>query len=96
MSTDQNAEPFKINITRLKDLPPLNTDPLMAKIEEKHLTVFWGGYEYAVELERIKTPDRALAFIAHIVEKDWKDMTPDRVSRLIRKLQSHFKWPTQF
>jgi 5-methylcytosine-specific restriction endonuclease McrA len=57
-----------------------------------YLDLYWGGYEYSYELDRLDTPTRLLAFLDHVLTKQWKHSTADRAARLIRTMAHHFKW----
>ena len=58
-------------------------DPLYAEISEGYLLIYWGGYEYDIALERIKTPLHLLGIISHISQKTWELTTPERIADLI-------------
>lgn len=45
---------------------------------------------YAIELSRIDTPEKALAWVAHLSEKNW--MKPHDTRHMIWLLCKHFDW----
>ena len=53
--------------------------------------IYWGGYNYDFENERLNTPEKLLDFLAHILEKDWRGVTGEKVSNFIRSVQSRNK-----
>lgn len=55
-------------------------------IDRKHKTidVWWGGYEYSIKFARINTPEKCLSWIEHLGNKAWPEMTPQRISALVR------------
>jgi hypothetical protein len=61
-------------------------------LEGGTLDIWWGGYEYWIELERINTPERFLGLLNHIGRKTWAGATPDRVAELITLIARHFAW----
>jgi hypothetical protein len=67
-------------------------DMFKIDLELGYLDVYWGGYEYSWELARLDTPKRTLAFLQHVLTKDWEHATARRASRLIRTLAAYYKW----
>jgi len=61
-------------------------------LELHYIDVYWGGYEYSFELERIDSPQKLLAFLDHILTKTWKHSTGQRVGLLIGEVSRHFGW----
>jgi hypothetical protein len=61
-------------------------------LELGYLDLYWGGYEYSVELAGIDSPQKLLAFLSHILAKQWDGSTGKNVGRLIRALSRHFNW----
>ena len=57
-----------------------------------YVDVRWGGYEYSIALDRIQTPEHLLAWIRHLGEKGWDEMTPWRISSFIRAICSKKGW----
>lgn len=51
--------------------------------EARTLDIYWGGYEYWIELHRINHPVQLLELIHHLSAKGWDGMTAQRVGRLI-------------
>jgi 5-methylcytosine-specific restriction endonuclease McrA len=64
----------------------------MFRIAEGSLDLYWGGYEYSIELDRVNTPARLLASLSHILAKDWEYASSRRICLLIRALERHFDW----
>ena len=54
--------------------------------------IWWGGYEYPIDLGEVDTPLRLIQTLAHIGQKTWPGMTPARISALILALDKHFGW----
>jgi hypothetical protein len=54
------------------------------------LCIYWGGYEYSYDLNRIRRPEDLLWLIAHLGEKGWEHLTAKRIVRLIQKV-AYFK-----
>jgi hypothetical protein len=53
--------------------------------------IYWGGYNYDFENERLNTAEKLLDFLAHILEKDWDGVTGEKVSNFIRSVDSRNK-----
>lgn len=64
----------------------------MFKIDESHLLLYWGGYEYPFEMKRLKTPLALLDLIRHVGEKEWPHTTGQRISDLIEAVAKRKKW----
>jgi len=60
--------------------------------ETNEIVLRWGGYDYEIDLDEVDEPLRLLEWIAHIGEKDWEDMTPGRVRRLIETVCHLKNW----
>lgn len=72
------------------ELPPRETGG--AVIDGGYLTLRWGGYDYDIALDRIKTPQDVMWWLHHLGSKDWPGMTPHRVSKMIELLATHYGW----
>lgn len=58
----------------------------------KYLDVYWGGYEYSFEFGRLDTPAKLLAFLEHVLAKNWEYATARRAALLVRTMNAHFGW----
>jgi hypothetical protein len=56
------------------------------------LDLFWGGYEYFIELNRLRTPEGFLGLLHHVTAKHWRAMTPERVSHLVEAMAQRNGW----
>lgn len=54
--------------------------------------IWWGGYCYFIEDDRIATQSELLGWIEHLGEKTWEGLTPIRIARLIRAVRKHHGW----
>jgi hypothetical protein len=63
-------------------------------IDRKHKTIdiWWGGYEYWIEVARINTPERCLSWIEHMTGKTWAGMTPQRINAFVRAVAKINGW----
>lgn len=61
-------------------------------LHKNTLDLWWGGYEYSIDLDEIDSPQKLIRMLAHIGQKTWPGMTPARISTLIQKLDKHFAW----
>lgn len=55
--------------------------------------IYWGGYEYPYDLDRIQRPEDLIWLIHHIGKKTWKHMTAARISRLVECIANEKGWP---
>lgn len=81
---------------RLSDLLP-PTDPRNHYGYEydkanNDLDLWWGGYRYPVDLERIQTPLALLELIAHVGGKHWDGATSRRIAKFIKTVCHLKKW----
>ena len=65
-------------------------------IDDRHVTFDWGHKGYWIDLDRLTKPEHLLALIAQIGKKNWKGMTPARISALVQAFQSLRKWQRTF
>lgn len=77
-----------------KTLSPNDPDHyVMAHITcDDVLIVYWGGYDWWIELDTIKTPLNMLGLLDHILEKEWEHTSADRVKYLINMIAKHKGW----
>jgi len=69
--------PLFITGAELLDMPL--PDPLCKYVAEHDCFVItWGGYEYSIAADRISNPLSLVQWLAHLGEKEWKEMTPWR------------------
>lgn len=54
--------------------------------------IFWGGYAYSYELNRIKRPEDLLWLLAHLSEKEWPHMTGYRIGSFIKSVAYSKGW----
>ena len=45
--------------------------------------VWWGGYGYEVDLDRIDSPSELLQWVRHLSGKTWENTTPQRIHGFI-------------
>ena len=57
--------------------------------------VYWGGYDYKIELDKIATPEATLGWVQQMGEKTWPLMTPERIVAFISIIANHFGWKTR-
>jgi len=55
--------------------------------------IFWGGYAYPYELNRISRPEDLMWLLVHISEKEWKHFTGYRAAALIKAVAYRKGWP---
>lgn len=83
-----------------KPWEPAHFNGFVLDKKNQTIDIWWGGYEYWIDLDRIDTPVKLLEWIQHLSEKSnevWdKGMTVRRVAYLIRCLGQHFKWPGKY
>lgn len=60
---------------------------------EKTINLYWGNYQYWIDLEDIQRPEDLLWKLHHVGKKTWKHMTPGRISRLIEAVARYKGWP---
>lgn len=66
----------------------------MCSIDEdgQHANVYWGGYEYHIEMSRITKPEQILGWVAHLGAKTWPYSTPYRMTLFIRMMCVAKEW----
>lgn len=81
------GEPL-IRCMSLSELMAMDPDPHFFSIDraENTLHVYWGGYDYEVDLAEVGTPLQLLQWVSHIAEKEWELTTGYRVARLIESV----------
>lgn len=57
------------------------------------MRVYWGGYDYEVDLDRIETPLDVIRSLHHLSGKNWPLMTTSQLGALGRKLCEVKGWP---
>jgi len=60
------------------------------------LDIWWGGYEYWIQCDRLDTPEKFLTWIIHLTEKNWEGMTPRKIGLLTGDLDRRFHWNLPF
>lgn len=48
------------------------------------LHIYWGGYDYSIDLDRISRPLHLIQWVMHLIEKDWPLTTPHRLQVFIQ------------
>ena len=80
--------------TTLADLPPIEPRVPLARVRDGvlELNVYPGGFgsPYAVELDRVNAPEKALRWLRHLAGKTW--FTSDLCRDSIDVLSRHFGW----
>lgn len=61
-------------------------------VDDKYVSIYWGGYEYWISWDRIRTPVELLDWLEHITAKSWEGTTPERISNLINVIRTHRGW----
>lgn len=56
------------------------------------ITVYWGGYAYDVDLERVTNQQDAMSVVSHVARKNWKYATAKRVAFLIDEIMRVKGW----
>lgn len=64
----------------------------MFTLTDTILKIYWGNYEYEIALDRINDPHKALNWIKHLTEKEWKHTTPARIHLLLEHLYARNGW----
>lgn len=54
--------------------------------------VYWGGYEYAVDLDRITSPLALLGWVAHLGEKKWELSSSSQIARFVTSVCNRRGW----
>lgn len=65
---------------------------LMFEISEGYALIYWGGYEYAVDLSEIQRPEDLVWRAYHIGKKTWPMMTPTRLVKLMAVISNEKGW----
>jgi hypothetical protein len=58
---------------------------------EDWLVLRWGGYDYSVEMKRIRTPMDLLELLHHVLQKGWR-IDGDKIYRLINAVCNRKGW----
>ena len=61
--------------------------------EREFAVIYWGGYEYTYEVDRITAPEDLLWLIVHLSEKEWKHFAGYRVAAFIEAIACKKNWP---
>ncbi len=61
--------------------------------DKETLLIYWGGYEYPYEMDRLNRPEDVLWLIHHLSEKTWKGMTVARIGLLVASVAQKKGWP---
>jgi hypothetical protein len=56
------------------------------------LDIYWPGYLYWIDLDRISTPEQTLGWIRHLSKRNWQGMTAERIGNLIEALARRKDW----
>lgn len=67
----------------------------MCSVEDDgtNVCVYWGGYEYAIAMGRIKGKEDVLAWVLHLAAKTWPHTTPYRLALFARMVCQAKGWP---
>lgn len=79
----------------IRELHPRDpAHPLGFKFDEEYqgFDIYWGGYEYFVPLDELRTPEDLLWKLHHLGKKTWKGMTPHKIGKLIGYVASKQGW----
>lgn len=88
-----NWEAFQEEERRRYSLDPKDPEhPTGFVVEDDHICVFWGGYEYPIARSDFQTPFSILKWLHHLGKKQWAGMTPPRVSRFITTISRIKDW----
>ncbi len=79
-------------IKRLSDLPD-PPEPEM-RFEKDGVVLFWGGYDYFIERERINSPESLIAWIDHLAGKSW--MNGWRLHQFIQRVVREYDIPVDW
>lgn len=60
--------------------------------ELREYTIYWGGYVYPYDLDRLKTPIEVLGFLHHIGGKGWEGITGRHIKRFIESVAREHGW----
>jgi 5-methylcytosine-specific restriction endonuclease McrA len=91
----EDCEARRLEQERLNALPPRDPQhPSGLKLDRENgfIDVYWGGYEYSINLDEFKSPRHVCQWIAHLAEKEWENMTPERIRKFIEKIFSVKDW----
>ena len=78
---------------KIKELPASDAEHPLGYQRDNEVggwSLWWGGYDYFVEDERLRNADNLLEWIEHMGEKNWESMTPYRLSRFISSVKAHW------
>jgi 5-methylcytosine-specific restriction endonuclease McrA len=72
----------------IKELMELDPDPLFFTVDRAGGSVhlYWGGYDYELDLADIRTPMDLLRILSHVATKEWELSTGYRIHRLIERI----------
>ena len=80
----------------LENVDTLKTSPrdkgFTFDADRKWLTIKWGGYDYEIEMSRIKTPTQLLGWVSHLGEKEWLNCEPWKIARLVELVAREKGW----
>lgn len=96
LSIDELFAKVAAEDARQATLPPYAPDhrEMFAYSEDgDELLIYWGGYEYAYDMDQISRPEDLLWFLHHIGKKTWKHSTSSRMARLIESVARRKGWP---
>ena len=54
--------------------------------------VYWGGYDYEVDYERITRPEHIIGVMRHLSDKSWELMTTRRLTLLAESIARRRGW----
>lgn len=69
-----------------------HSEMLEHDLECQCITVYWGGYAYDIDLERISNQQDAMSVVSHVARKGWKHATAKRVALLIDEIMRAKGW----
>jgi hypothetical protein len=76
----------------LKPWDPEHHEGFVIDRRNKTIDIWWGGYEYWIDLARINTPERCLGWIEQMSGKVWRGMTPQRINAFVRAMAKINGW----
>lgn len=77
------SDPYEL--VTAHDISRLEFDPMFVSRNDG-VSIFWGGYDYFLKYSGVNSKAKILNMVAHIAQKEWKDMTGLRINLLIKHL----------
>jgi len=76
-------EPAEIVSARDISMADLMGPEPFFEIDDGAVHIYWGGYDYDIDLNAIPSQQRFLGWLLHVMEKSWPLMTVERLEQLI-------------